>query len=81
MPTVYLETTIISYLAAHPSRDLAIAGHQQITHDYPPTWNCAHIANGEMIRRLLKVNAELNRFTPLIVTPEAVLEPLEGEEP
>jgi hypothetical protein len=26
MPTVYLETTIISYLAAHPSRDLVIAG-------------------------------------------------------
>ena len=81
MPTVYLETTIISYLAAHPSRDLAIAGHRRITHDYLVTWNCAHIANGEMIRRLLKVNAELNRFTPLIVTPEAVLEPLEGEEP
>ncbi len=162
MPTVYLETTIISYLAARPSRDLVIAGHQQITHDwwrtsrdrfdlyvseavlreiragdpdavarrlafvdelpilavseavrglvkeydarlglvgraradlphfafavayemdYLLTWNCAHIANGEMIRRLLKVNAELNRFTPLIVTPEAVLEPLEGEEP
>jgi hypothetical protein len=34
-----------------------------------------------MIRRLPKVNAALNRLTPLIVTPEAVLEPLEGEEP
>lgn len=162
MPTVYLETTIPSYLAAHPSRDLVIAGHQQITHDWWPTardrfdlyiseavlheiragnpdavarrlafvdrlpilalnqdvralvevydkrlglvgraradlphfafavayemdylvtWNCAHIANGEMIRRLLDVNAGLNRFTPLIVTPEGILEPLKGEEP
>jgi hypothetical protein len=42
--------------------------------DYLVTWNCSHIANGEMIRRLLKVNAELNRLTPLIVTPEEILE-------
>ncbi len=31
-PKVYLETTIASYLAARPSRDLIVAGHQQITH-------------------------------------------------
>ena len=29
--SVYLETTIISYLVARPSRDLIVAGHQQIT--------------------------------------------------
>ena len=162
MATVYLETTIPSYLAAHPSRDLVVAGHQQVTHDwwrtaperfdlyvseavlheiragdpdavtrrlayvagvpilelnddvralvevyekrlglvgraradvphfafavsyemdYLVTWNCTHIANGEMIRRLLDVNATLNRFTPLIVTPEEILEPLQGQEP
>lgn len=33
-PKVYLETTIISYLAARPSRDLIVAGHQQITHEW-----------------------------------------------
>lgn len=162
MATIYLETTIPSYLAAHPSRDVVIAGHQAITHewwrtardrfdlyiseavlgeiragdpdavsrrlavvdglpvlslsadvrtlvgvyderlglrgksradlphfafaviyemDYLVSWNCAHIANGEMIRRLLDVNAELNRHTPLIVTPEEILEPIEGEMP
>jgi predicted nucleic acid-binding protein len=31
-PTVYLETSIVSYLAALPSRDLLTAAHQQITH-------------------------------------------------
>jgi hypothetical protein len=33
-PKVYVETTIVSYLAARPSRDLVIAAHQKITHDW-----------------------------------------------
>jgi len=31
---VYVETTIVSYLTARPSRDLIIAAHQQITHEW-----------------------------------------------
>ena len=31
MPTVYLETSVISYLAARPSGDLVTAAHQQVT--------------------------------------------------
>jgi hypothetical protein len=34
MESVYLETTFISYLVARPSRDLLVAGHQQVTHDW-----------------------------------------------
>lgn len=30
-PTVYIETSVISYLTAKPSRDLIVASHQQIT--------------------------------------------------
>jgi len=30
----YLETTIPSYLTSRPSRDLLIAGHQEITRDW-----------------------------------------------
>lgn len=33
-PSVYIKTSIVSYLTAHPSRDLVTAAHQQITH----TW-------------------------------------------
>jgi len=161
MPSVYLETTIASYLAAQPSRDLIIAAHQQITHDwwlsarerfdlyisdavlseirggdpdaaarrlaivnglpalqlnddvrnlvheydrrlgltgraradlphfafavayrmdYLVTWNCRHIANGEVIRRLLDANAALERPTPLVVTPEEILSTPEEDE-
>lgn len=154
MTSVYLETTIVSYLAARPSRDLIVAAHQQITHDWweksrrgyelfvseavleeirrgdpeaaqrrlkivadlpllglnddaeqlsltygnelglPDgaavdvlhiamavahqmdfllTWNCAHIANGEVVRRLRTLNEALNRQTPIIVTPEELV--------
>lgn len=33
-PKIYIETSIISYLAAFPSRDLIVAAHQQTTHDW-----------------------------------------------
>jgi hypothetical protein len=161
MATVYLETTIPSYLAAKPSRDLVSAAHQQITHewwetaqerfemyvseavlselragdpqiaakrldlvrsfrvlsyssdvetlvhlyasrlglagagvidvphfafavaygmDYLVTWNCRHIANGEVIKRLTLLNRDLGRHTPIIVTPEELLVAYPGKE-
>lgn len=33
-PSVYLETTIISYLAVQPSRDLITAARQQVAHEW-----------------------------------------------
>jgi len=33
MQSVYLETTIVSYLVSRPSRDLIVAGHQQLEVD------------------------------------------------
>jgi len=33
-PKAYLETTIVSYLTARPSRDLITAANQQMTHDW-----------------------------------------------
>jgi hypothetical protein len=34
METVYIETTIVSYLVARPSRDLIVAAHQQLTREW-----------------------------------------------
>lgn len=47
--------------------------------DYVVTWNCRHLANGETIRRLRNANQELQRTTPIIVTPEELLEAQEHE--
>ncbi len=160
MATAYLETTIPSYLTSRPSRDLIIAAHQQLTHDwwnvarrdldlvvseavldeiragnpdfaarrlglvrdlpvlslnehvralarayskqlglhpqagtdilhiafavayevdYLLTWNCKHIANGHVIRRLQGINRRGERATPVIVTPEELLLKPTGE--
>lgn len=34
MESVYLETSFISYLVSHPSRDLLVAAHQQTTYEW-----------------------------------------------
>ena len=33
-PRVYIETSVISYLTARPSRDLVLAAHQQVTREW-----------------------------------------------
>jgi PIN domain-containing protein len=33
-PKVYVETTIVSYLAALPSRDIVLAAHQELTREW-----------------------------------------------
>jgi predicted nucleic acid-binding protein len=33
---VYIETSVVSYLAARPSRDIIVAGHQETTRDLWP---------------------------------------------
>lgn len=34
MGSVYIETTVLSYLVARPSQDVIVAGHQQTTKDW-----------------------------------------------
>jgi len=154
METVYLETSVISYLVSDPSRDLVVAGHQQVTRDwwgrrrqlfscsvsqqvvdeasrgnreqvsrrlaivqalpklpitpavsnlaaeflrsraipgtaagdavhvavaavagvdYVLTWNCRHIANAQILRRLASVCARTHYALPTVCTPEELM--------
>ena len=82
------QTEDVRILTRHYDKTLGLSGKARadiphfafaVSHqmDYLVTWNCSHIANGQMIRRLMTVNAELERPTPLIVTPEEIMESLE----
>ncbi len=154
-PTVYIESSVVSYYTARPSRDVLILSHQEITRvwwehhlhtcephvsgvvlqelgrgdadaaglrlaavsefrvlpllpaiealaaayvselrmprtslydalhialasvhsiDYLVTWNCKHIANAHLRRRLAEVNQHKGVSIPVICTPEELLD-------
>lgn len=50
MKKVYLETSVVSYLAALPSRDLVVAAHQQITREW---WESRRSAFGLFVSQLV----------------------------
>ena len=79
---VYIETTVISYLTARPSRDVVIAGHQKITRDW---WQTDRDKFGLMASQLVVREAsagdpqaakerleQLTTLTLLEVTEEAM---------
>lgn len=77
MSTVYIETTIVSYLTARPSRDVVLAAHQMLTRDwwrrrmaYQLTWNCKHLANAAMRGTIEAVCRSEGLNPPVICTPE-----------
>lgn len=155
MPTLYIETTIPSYLVSKPNRDIIILAHQQLTkewwdnyrhlfdmyisqvvldeirrgdpemvskrieilHNIPllevneevenlakryfnslkfpvkalrdafhlayvvvyevdilATWNCTHLANANILYRLSRLNKEWGYETPIICTPEELID-------
>jgi hypothetical protein len=80
-PKVYLETTIVSYLTARPSRDLITAAHQHITQQWwdtqrtrfdlfvaPPFLQEAQAGDPEAAARRL---AALHGMPPLTLSEEA----------
>ncbi|MBI2471872.1 MAG: type II toxin-antitoxin system VapC family toxin [Planctomycetes bacterium] len=72
MAQVYIEQFEISKKYLRDAAHLAIASVHNI--DYLVTWNCAHLANGEVIKKLMKINESFNIHTPIICTPEELME-------
>lgn len=68
---VYLDRLGIPGKALRDALHLAVASVHSM--DYFVTWNCTHIANGETIKRLIALNAELGVSIPVIVTPEELM--------
>ncbi len=51
---------------------LAVAAWHKM--DYLLSWNCKHIASGRVQKMVEKINADLAIHTPIVCTPEELLE-------
>lgn len=69
---VYMERLEIPEKSFRDAAHLAVASVYDI--DYLVTWNCAHLANGEVIKKLMKINKSFDIQTPIICTPEELME-------
>jgi predicted nucleic acid-binding protein len=81
-PYVYIETSIISYYTARPSRDLIVAGHQQITQEwwsrqlplinpYISTVVLEEISRGDQLAAKTRLQV-VEGFASLAITPEVI---------
>ena len=78
-PRVYIETSVLSYLTALPSRDLVRAAHQQITMEW---WSqrerfdlfASEVVLAAAIRPRIETVCRESGFQPLVIcTPEELL--------
>ena len=68
---MYLEKLEIPEKAFRDAAHLAVASVHNI--DYLVTWNCKHLANGEIIKKLMDISKDLGIHTPIICTPEELM--------
>lgn len=72
MAQVYMENLEIPEKSFRDAAHLAVASVHNI--DYLVTWNCTHLANGEVIKKLMKINESFGIHTPIVCTPEELME-------
>jgi predicted nucleic acid-binding protein len=69
---IYIKRLAVPQRALRDAVHLAVASVHCM--DYLVTWNCAHIANGEIIKKVMEINIDLGVSIPVILTPEELLE-------
>ncbi len=69
---IYQNELKLSLKALRDTIHLSVASVHNM--DFLVTWNCAHIANGEIIKKISEINYKNNINTPVICTPEELLE-------
>ncbi|MBE9117272.1 type II toxin-antitoxin system VapC family toxin [Lusitaniella coriacea LEGE 07157] len=62
-----IEQRILPHKAFEDALHIAIATRNNV--DYLMTWNCKHIANGEIQKRIINLYHSLGYSSPLICTP------------
>ncbi len=72
MAKIYMERLDIPEKSFRDAAHLALASTHNI--DYLVTWNCTHLANGAVIKKLVMINNSLGIHTPIICTPEELME-------
>lgn len=73
-----LGTGLIPGKASADALHIAVAARHGI--DYLITWNCKHIANAEIIRRVSYAISECGYFVPIICTPRELFGGEEDEK-
>ncbi len=73
-----LKTGLIPEKVAVDAGHIAVASRHEI--DYLLTWNCKHIANAEIIRRISYIIENEGYFVPIICTPRELFGGDEYEE-
>lgn len=72
MAQIYFEELKLPKKAFGDAIHLAVACIHNI--DYLVTWNCTHLANAKIIKKLLDINKLQNLKTSIICTPEELME-------
>lgn len=68
----YFDALDIPEKARLDASHLAVAVWHEV--DYLLSWNCKHIVSGRVKKMLEKINSDLNIHTPVLCTPEELME-------
>ena len=78
LAAIYLDELVFPEKALRDTLHVAVASVHNI--DYLVTWNCAHIVNAHIRRRLAEINLREGVSIPIICTPEEMVNDDETEE-